>query len=81
MPNEAHVSILLQGVQLWNRWRAENPTIRPDLSESKDLIPMQVAAILTHELVHAEVGWRLTTERSSRELPGAPDLVWTNGGY
>jgi hypothetical protein len=30
--------------------------IRPDLSESKDLMPMQVAAILSHELVHAAVG-------------------------
>jgi hypothetical protein len=30
--------------------------IRPDLSESKDLMPMQVAAILGHELVNAAVG-------------------------
>jgi hypothetical protein len=30
--------------------------IRPDLSESKELMPMQVAAILGHELVHAAVG-------------------------
>jgi len=30
--------------------------IRPDLSESQDLLPMQVAAILGHELVHAAVG-------------------------
>jgi hypothetical protein len=30
--------------------------IRPDLSESKDLLPMQVAAILVHELGHAAVG-------------------------
>ena len=30
--------------------------IRPDLSESKDLLPLQVAAILGHELVHAAVG-------------------------
>ena len=30
--------------------------IRPDFSESKDLLPMQVATILGHELVHAAVG-------------------------
>jgi hypothetical protein len=30
--------------------------IRPDLDEPKDLLPMQVAAILGHELVHAAVG-------------------------
>src|SRR5919108_4770603 len=30
--------------------------IRPDLSESKDLMPMQIAAVLGHELVHAALG-------------------------
>jgi hypothetical protein len=30
--------------------------IRPDLGESKELLPMQVAAILGHELIHAAVG-------------------------
>ncbi len=30
--------------------------IRPDLGQSKDLMPMQVAEILGHELVHAAVG-------------------------
>jgi hypothetical protein len=30
--------------------------IRPDLSESQELMPMRVAAILGHELVHAAVG-------------------------
>jgi len=30
--------------------------IRPDLGDSKDLMPMQVAEILGHELIHAAVG-------------------------
>ncbi len=30
--------------------------IRPDLGESRDLMPMQVVEILGHELVHAAVG-------------------------
>jgi len=30
--------------------------IRPDLAESADMMPLQVAAILAHELVHAAVG-------------------------
>jgi len=30
--------------------------IRPDLAESEDMMPGQVAAILAHELVHAAVG-------------------------
>jgi hypothetical protein len=30
--------------------------IRPDLTVSKDLMPVQIVAILGHELVHAAVG-------------------------
>jgi uncharacterized protein YjbI with pentapeptide repeats len=29
--NPQHVEILNQGVRAWNRWRLDNPTIRPDL--------------------------------------------------
>jgi hypothetical protein len=32
MANEEHLRILEQGVEVWNRWREENPDIRPDLS-------------------------------------------------
>jgi len=32
MANEEHVKILKQGVEAWNRWREEQPEIRPDLS-------------------------------------------------
>lgn len=31
MANEEHLEILRQGVEVWNRWRAENPHVRPDL--------------------------------------------------
>jgi hypothetical protein len=31
MANEEHLAILRQGVEAWNRWREENPKIRPDL--------------------------------------------------
>lgn len=34
MANEEHLKILRQGVEAWNRWREENPDIRPDLSEA-----------------------------------------------
>ena len=43
--------------------------IRPDLGDSKDLLPMQVAAILGHELVHAAVGVAARHGKSSGELP------------
>ena len=32
MAKDSHISILLEGVEAWNRWRSENPDIRPDLS-------------------------------------------------
>jgi hypothetical protein len=32
MTNEEHLEILKQGVETWNRWRKENPEVRPDLS-------------------------------------------------
>jgi uncharacterized protein YjbI with pentapeptide repeats len=31
MASEEHVKILKQGVEVWNRWRKENPGVRPDL--------------------------------------------------
>jgi hypothetical protein len=37
MPNDEHVKLLKQGADAWNKWRVENPNIRPDLSEA-DLI-------------------------------------------
>jgi uncharacterized protein YjbI with pentapeptide repeats len=30
-PNPEHVSILKQGVDVWNRWRVNHPHVRPDL--------------------------------------------------
>src|SRR5436305_4567132 len=31
MANQAHLDILKQGVEPWNRWRAQHPDIHPDL--------------------------------------------------
>ena len=42
--------------------------IRPDLSESKDLMPMQVAVILGWYTPQS--AWPLATGRRSGELPG-----------
>ncbi|MEM8721795.1 MAG: pentapeptide repeat-containing protein [Cyanobacteria bacterium P01_G01_bin.39] len=33
MTNEEQLKILKQGVEVWNRWRQDNPEITPDLSE------------------------------------------------
>ena len=34
MANPEHLAILEQGVEVWNRWREENPEVEPDLSET-----------------------------------------------
>lgn len=34
MANREHVERLKQGVEVWNRWREENPDVVPDLSEA-----------------------------------------------
>ena len=31
MANEAHLAILKQGVEAWNRWRKDNPNVEPDI--------------------------------------------------
>jgi uncharacterized protein YjbI with pentapeptide repeats len=35
MANKEHLAILRQGVDAWNRWREENPEVKPDLSGAK----------------------------------------------
>ena len=32
MPNEGHLQILIQGMEVWNTWRREQPDIEPDLT-------------------------------------------------
>ncbi len=34
MANQEHLDLLKQGVDVWNKWRKENPGIRPDLSNA-----------------------------------------------
>lgn len=33
MANPEHVKILEKGIEVWNKWRAKNPDVRPDLSK------------------------------------------------
>jgi hypothetical protein len=55
--------------------------IRPDVSESKDLMPMQIAAILGHELVHATVGVAAGHGREFRRVAKGIGLVGPNGSH
>jgi uncharacterized protein YjbI with pentapeptide repeats len=34
MANSEHLDLLQQGVDIWNAWRAEKPSIRPDLTQA-----------------------------------------------
>jgi uncharacterized protein YjbI with pentapeptide repeats len=34
MANEEHLKILKQGVEVWNKWRKDNPQIKPDLGNA-----------------------------------------------
>jgi len=34
MANPEHLAKLQEGVETWNAWRAANPEVRPDLSET-----------------------------------------------
>jgi hypothetical protein len=34
MANEEHLKILKQGVEVWNRWRADNPEVKPEISRT-----------------------------------------------
>ena len=34
MANQEHLEILWQGVKIWNAWRAQEPSLRPDLGEA-----------------------------------------------
>ena len=34
MANPEHLAILKQGVEVWNKWRSENPQIKPNLSNA-----------------------------------------------
>lgn len=35
MANPEHLKIVKQGVEAWNRWREENPDVKPDLDGAR----------------------------------------------
>jgi uncharacterized protein YjbI with pentapeptide repeats len=75
MANDEHVAILKKGVDAWNKWRAENANIRPDLSK---------ANLSGADLFGAVLGSANLSEANLRranlngaDLSGA-DLRWAN---
>jgi hypothetical protein len=69
MANEEHLKILKQGVEAWNRWREENPTVWPDLSRM-DLsrTPLSQADLSRTDLSEAHLTW---ADLSRANLSGA----------
>lgn len=65
MASQEHLKILSQGVEVWNRWREDNPNIRPDLSGNYLIGDLEgvnlsgaslVASRLDHSfLIHADL--------------------------
>jgi len=54
MPNQKHLRILRQGVEVWNKWREENPYIKPDL-EMADLRRMDLFGVNFRGIVRTPV--------------------------
>lgn len=54
MANEEHLAILKQGVETWNKWRGENPDVRPDLSHT-DLRDPDLVDLSGVDLSHANL--------------------------
>jgi uncharacterized protein YjbI with pentapeptide repeats len=57
MADQAQLQTLMEGVETWNQWRAENPEIRPDLSfaclDERDFRRANLAGVnLTHAFLH-----------------------------
>ena len=72
LANEEHLRILRQGVEVWNRWRKENPDIRPDLFEAN----LRDAKLIGADLTDAKLTW---ADLIGNDLTDA-DLSWANLG-
>ena len=85
MANEEQLAILRQGVEVWNKWREENPDIKIDLTEailhraelndvSFYLANLSGAELTEASLRNADLGG---TNLSNANLRGA-DIRWAN---
>jgi hypothetical protein len=57
MADEEHVALLKQGVEVWNRWREENPNIWPNLTGAE----LSDVNLLYEKLAVKPVGAKLGT--------------------
>jgi uncharacterized protein YjbI with pentapeptide repeats len=59
MPNQLHIDILMQGVDVWNHWRKDKPDLRPDLRKvdlhEVNLFGSDINPYLSHVDLHDAV--------------------------
>lgn len=80
MPNQEHLRILKKGVEVWNKWRYENDSIKPNLSEAKlQMVDLQGVDLRGADLRKVELFGANLYEADLRgaDLRGA-DLSGTN---
>ena len=72
MANEKHIEILRQGVEVWNKWREDNPEVRPDLIGATFLrVNLEGANLSGANLANARVS---STSFSNVQLNKATEL-------
>ncbi|MBI5522009.1 MAG: toll/interleukin-1 receptor domain-containing protein [Desulfarculus sp.] len=85
MANPEHLAVLQQGVEAWDRWRAEHPDIMPDLGKAElsganlGEANLNGANLAGADLRYADLSWATL---HSADLGGADlrrvDLGWAN---
>ena len=63
MVNEEHLNILKQGVEVWAKWRKENPDIQPELSQAN----LSWADLRGAYLSEADLSWTYLKRANLRE--------------
>mgnify|MGYP001045793614 CR=1 FL=1 len=75
MANQEHLEILKQGVEVWNRWREENPKVRPDLRGAD----LQEADLGQVDLTYANLtGANLSRAKLAAAILRSCDLTGAN---
>lgn len=85
MANQEHIDLLKQGSTLWNKWRDDNPDIRPDFSRatftSTNLNEANLTGANFHKATLSEIDFKLArlsyADLSEADLSGA-DLRYAN---
>jgi Pentapeptide repeats (8 copies) len=73
MANREHLELLRHGAEVWNAWRAKNPSVRPDLSDAnlgqRNLNGVDLSKAV---LAGANLGWAIIeTDARGANLQGA----------